>query len=195
MKIGIFSGSFNPIHTGHLIIANYLCEFEGLDEIWFIVSPQNPLKSKDSLMEDIHRITMVKETIRGNQKFRFCDIEYSLPLPAYTIQTLKALREKYPENKFHLIIGADNWLIFDRWKDYKEILNNYPVLIYPRHGYEIPPDCILSGKDVRITKSPVIEISSTFIREGISKGKNMNYYVPSDVYQYILSNALYQSKA
>ncbi|WP_455497464.1 nicotinate (nicotinamide) nucleotide adenylyltransferase [Coprobacter sp.] len=195
MKIGIFSGSFNPIHIGHLIIANYLCEFEGLDEIWFIVSPQNPLKSKDSLMNDIHRVVMVKEAIRENRKFKFCDIEFSLPLPSYTIQTLKALEEKYPQNEFYLIIGSDNWLIFDHWKDYKEILKNYPVLIYPRFGYEIKTNRInLPGKNVRVTKSPVIDISSTFIREGISKGKNMNYYMPSNVYQYILSKALYQSK-
>lgn len=195
MKIGIFSGSFNPIHTGHLIIANYLCEFEGLDEVWFIVSPQNPLKTKDSLMDDIHRIAMVKEAIQGNHKFKFCDIEFSLPLPSYTIQTLKALEEKFSQNEFYLIIGSDNWLIFDQWKDYKEILNHYQVLIYPRHGYEIQENSLpLSGKNVRITKSPIIEISSTFIREGISKGKNMNYYMPLNVYQYILSKALYQSR-
>ena len=169
MKIGIFSGSFNPIHTGHLIIANYLCEFEKLDEIWFVVSPQNPLKSKRDLLSDIHRITMVKKAIRGNRKFKYCDIEFSLPLPSYTVRTLKTLKEKYPENEFHLIIGSDNWLIFDRWKDYQEILDN-----------------------IQIAKSPIIEISSTFIREGISKGKNMNYYMPSNVYRYILSKALYQ---
>ena len=98
MKIGIFSGSFNPIHTGHLIIANYLCEFEKLDEIWFVVSPQNPLKSKRDLLSDIHRITMVKKAIRGNRKFKYCDIEFSLPLPSYTVRTLKTLKEKYPEN-------------------------------------------------------------------------------------------------
>ena len=136
MKIGIFSGSFNPIHTGHLIIANYLCEFEKLDEIWFVVSPQNPLKSKRDLLSDIHRITMVKKAIRGNRKFKYCDIEFSLPLPSYTVRTLKTLKEKYPENEFHLIIGSDNWLIFDRWKDYQEILDNYPIFIYPRLGYE-----------------------------------------------------------
>lgn len=146
-------------------------------------------------MNDIHRVAMVKEAIRENRKFKFCDIEFSLPLPSYTIQTLKALEEKYPQNEFYLIIGSDNWLIFDHWKDYKEILKNYPVLIYPRFGYEIKTNRInLPGKNVRVTKSPVIDISSTFIREGISKGKNMNYYMPSNVYQYILSKALYQSK-
>ena len=160
MKIGIFSGSFNPIHTGHLIIANYLCEFEKLDEIWFVVSPQNPLKSKRDLLSDIHRITMVKKAIRGNRKFKYCDIEFSLPLPSYTVRTLKTLKEKYPENEFHLIIIAS-----------KNSLN---------------------GKNIQIAKSPIIEISSTFIREGISKGKNMNYYMPSNVYRYILSKALYQ---
>ena len=192
MKIGIFSGSFNPIHTGHLIIANYLCEFEELDEIWFVVSPQNPLKSKKDLLSDIHRITMVKKAIRGNRKFKYCDIEFSLPLPSYTVRTLKTLKEKYPANEFHIIIGSDNWLIFDRWKDYQEILDNYPIFIYPRLGYEIASKNYLNGKNIQIAKSPIIEISSTFIREGISKGKNMNYYMPSNVYRYILSKALYQ---
>ncbi len=194
MKIGVFSGSFNPIHTGHLIIANYLCEFEGLDEIWFIVSPQNPSKSRDSLLDDSHRIAMVKKAIQGNRKFKYCDIESTLPLPSYTIRTLNTLSENYPQNEFCLIIGADNWLIFDRWKDYQKILDNYSIYIYPRLGYEIDPKRSLTGKNIQITRSPIIEISSTFIREGISKGKNMNYYMPSSVYRYILSNTLYQTQ-
>ena len=115
-----------------------------------------------------------------------------MPLPSYTVRTLKTLKEKYPENEFHLIIGSDNWLIFDRWKDYQEILDNYPIFIYPRLGYEIASKNSLNGKNIQIARSPIIEISSTFIREGISKGKNMNYYMPSNVYRYILSKALYQ---
>ena len=115
-----------------------------------------------------------------------------MPLPSYTIRTLKTLKEKYPENEFYLIIGSDNWLIFDRWKDYQEILDNYPIFIYPRLGYEITSTNSLNGKNIQIAGSPIIEISSTFIREGISKGKNMNYYMPSNVYRYILSKALYQ---
>lgn len=192
MKIGIFSGSFNPVHTGHLIIANYLCEFEDLDEIWFVVSPQNPIKLRSSLLTDSHRVAMVKEAIRENRKFKYCDIEFSLPAPSYTVRTLRTLREKYPEHEFCLIIGADNWLIFDRWRDYQEILDNHSIFIYPRLGYKIDPDRSLHGKSIQITQSPIIEISSTFIRKGIAEGKNMNYYVPSNVYRYIVSNRLYQ---
>ncbi|MCP9611930.1 nicotinate (nicotinamide) nucleotide adenylyltransferase [Coprobacter sp. LH1063] len=193
MKTGIFSGSFDPIHTGHLIIADYLCEYEELDEIWFIVSPHNPLKNSNELSDDIHRAEMVKRAIVRNEKFKFSDIEFSLPKPSYTINTLDFLKEKYPERDLYLIIGSDNWLVFDKWRDYQRIKKEYDILIYPRPGHVIKKEDILQ-KNIKLTQAPVIEISSTLIRNGIKEGKNMNYFVPESVYDYIVGNNLYCKK-
>lgn len=134
IKTAFFSGTFNPVHTGHLILANYLCEYEGFDEIWLSVSPQNPLREKLSSNNDRQRIEMLNMAVNGNSKIRTTDIEFTLPRPSYTIQTLEALRKKYPERIFTLIIGADNWLSFNRWKDYDKIIEEYPIYIYPRRG-------------------------------------------------------------
>ena len=190
IKTGVFSGSFNPIHTGHLIVANYMCQFGGLDEVWFVVSPQNPIKDKSSLLCDGQRVAMTELAIADYPYFCHCDIELSMPRPSYTIRTLDTLREQYPEREFYLIIGADNWMKFDLWKDSRRILDEYKLIIYPRKDYPIGRNDI-TEKNVTLSDAPIIEISSTFIREGLREGKNMNFFIPANVYDYIIKNRLY----
>lgn len=190
MRIGLFSGSFDPIHIGHLIIAEYMCEYEGLNEVWMSVSPQNPLKKSENLTDDRHRIAMVKAAIAGSSVLKYCDIESRLPVPSYTANTLRALSDAYPKHEFSLIIGADNWKVFDKWKDYKYIIENYKIMIYPRPGYDIEQSTLPAG--ITMYDTPVIGISSTFIREGFGSGKHMNYYVARNVYDYIIKNGLYK---
>lgn len=190
IQTAFFSGTFNPIHSGHLILANYLCEYAEFDEIWISVTPQNPLREKLSDQADKHRIEMLRRAVTGNPKIKATDIEFSLPLPSYTIQTLDFLREQYPEREFTLVIGADNWLRFNRWKESERIIGEYRICIYPRKGYEVDETALPTT--VRYCHAPIVEISSTQIREGIAAGKNMNYFVPQSVYDYITSLGLYQ---
>ena len=142
MDIGIFSGSFNPVHIGHLALANYLCEYQGLDEIWFMVTPHNPLKEETLLMDDALRLKLVRLAIAGYPKFRASDFEFHLPRPSYTVHTLDKLKEAYPQDTFHLIIGADNWALFPRWYQSERILAENHVLVYPRPGYPVSSDSL-----------------------------------------------------
>lgn len=175
-KTGIFSGSFNPIHIGHLALANWLCEFGGLDEVWFLVTPQNPLKRKADLLDDHFRLHLVEKAIRSYRKFKVCDIEFSLPSPLYTINTLAALTKEYPEKQFSLIIGADNWHNIEKWKEWEKLLTTYPVLIYPRLNF--PIETPVSYPLVRPVEAPVIEVSSSFIRESILAKKDIRFFLP-----------------
>ncbi|NDW17957.1 nicotinate-nucleotide adenylyltransferase [Dysgonomonas sp. 216] len=190
MNIGIFSGSFNPIHIGHLILANYISEFTDIDEVWFLVSPQNPLKN-DNLEDEQIRLEMVNLALSGYPKLKACDFEFSLPRPSYTVNTLDALKKKYTEHKFSLIIGADNWKNFELWKDYKTILNNFDIYIYPRLLFDIEASDILKD-NITILDSPIIEISSTFIRNSIKDKKNVKAFLSEKVYEYISKNNLYK---
>ncbi len=190
MNIGIFSGTFNPIHMGHLMLASYLAEYEGFDEVWLSVSPQNPMRARALPGYDKHRCEMVKIATSRCRHVEPCEIELSLPQPTYTITTLDALREQYPQHSFTLIIGADNWLIFDKWREYHRILNEYRVCIYPRRGYEIDVDNLPDS--VRFVNAPLVELSSTWIRNGLAEGRNINIFLPAGVYDYICQNNLYQ---
>ncbi len=191
MKIGVFSGSFNPIHIGHMVLANFITEFTDIDEVWFLVTPQNPLKEDAVLLDEDIRFEMTKLALANYPKLKASDFEFSLPKPSYTIHTLEALCEAYPENIFALIIGADNWESFEKWKDFEDILQEYRICVYPRLDYDISIPKMLKNS-VEELNSPVIEISSTFIRESLIKGKDMHAFLPESVYQYIKENSLYQ---
>jgi nicotinate-nucleotide adenylyltransferase len=191
MNVGIFSGSFNPVHTGHVIIAGYIVEYTDIDEIWFLVSPQNPKKPADELSYEQLRLEMAKIALKEYTKLKVSDFEFSMPKPSYTVNTLKALREKYPENSFSLVIGADNWGIFENWKEYDKILEEFALKVYPRLGSYIAIPGKLKNK-VEALNSPIIEISSTFIREGIAGGRNMRAFLPDGVYEYIIEKGLYK---
>lgn len=174
-KIGIFSGSFNPIHIGHLALANYLCEFEGLDELWFMVSPQNPLKEQSDLWPDALRLKLVQLAIEGYPKFHASNFEFTLPRPSYTINTLDKLKAAYPELEFHLIIGSDNWTLFNQWREPERIISENKLLIYPRPGFPIDGNKLPAT--VRLVHSPTFEISSTFIRQALAAGKDVRYFL------------------
>jgi nicotinate-nucleotide adenylyltransferase len=190
MKIGILPGSFNPVHVGHLAIANYLAEYEGFDQIWFLITPQNPLKNKNELMDQDLRLGMLQKSVEGYDKFVISTIEWNMPQPSYTINTLQKLRVTYPQDTFELIIGSDNWATFHRWKDYQLILKNFKVLIYPRRGSD---RIQLHHPNVRLCKgAPKIEISSTFIREAIAKGKDVRFYMPPGLFQEVVDSGFIQ---
>ena len=189
-KIGIYSGSFNPVHIGHLALANYLCEFEGVDEVWFLVTPHNPLKEQGELMDDELRLRLVQLAVEGYPRFRASDFEFHLPRPSYSIHTLEALRRSYPETEFTLIIGSDNWLCFDRWFEAKRIVSEFGLLIYPRPGFEV--DETMLPPHVRMVHAPCIEVSSTFVRQALRQGKDVRLFLPAKVYDEV--KLLFNSK-
>lgn len=182
-SIGIFGGSFNPIHIGHLALANYLCEYGDLDEVWFMVSPQNPFKRDSKLWDDELRLELAHLAVEGYPKFKVCDIEFHLPRPSYTINTLNSLKEQYPDKDFTLIIGADNWSMFPRWRSADEIISQYKVLIYPRPGFTINAEELPST--IRLVNTPQLEVSSTFIRESLEAGKDVRYFLHPKVWERI----------
>lgn len=192
LQIGIFSGSFNPVHTGHLILANYICEFTDLDEVWFVVTPHNPLKEAGDLLEDNIRLHMVRLALEEFDHMMVSDVEFHMPRPSYTIDTLTKLSNEHPDKSFTLIIGGDNWKRFHQWKKHEELISNYPVFVYPRLGETVViPEEYHSS--VRLVGAPIVEISSTFIRESIQNGKDMRAFLPSQVHDFIIENGLYGS--
>lgn len=192
-KVGIFPGSFNPIHVGHLVLANYMREFTSLDEVWFVVSPQNPLKKLGSLIDDDIRLHMTQLALTDFENLSVSDIEFSLPRPSYTFNTLEKLSATYPEKEFTLLIGSDNWTTFHKWKDNKLLLEEYSIIIYPRLGNNVTLSESIP-KSVQLVDAPVIEISSTFIRESIKNGKNIRAFLPAKVYDFIQEKGLYKEK-
>lgn len=190
-KIGLYFGTFNPIHVGHLIISNYMVGYTNLDEIWFVVSPLNPLKKKESLLEDYHRLNLVRIAIEQNPKLKACDEEFNLPIPSYTINTLTYLKEKYLDYEFNLIMGEDNLRSFRKWKNHEEILKSHQLYVYPRvltAQEEIDND---SEKNTfnhpKIIKcdAPIMKISSSFIRKAISENKDVRYLLTPEVFKYV----------
>ena len=192
MRIGIFGGSFNPIHSGHAIIAHHIITSGVVDRLWLMVSPVNPLKvDKERQVNDTDRLRMVEMVSRPMEHVETSAFEFTMPKPSYTIDTLNALQAKFPDDEFYLVIGADNWVVFDRWRNNKEILAKYHVFIYPRLGHEVNiPDNL---KDrITLIDAPVIELSSTEIRERLAKGQSVRYYVPDEVLKYIERKHLYR---
>jgi nicotinate-nucleotide adenylyltransferase len=191
MKIGLFFGSFNPVHIGHLVIANYMVEFTDLQQLWFVISPHNPLKPKHSLLADHHRRTLMDIAVDDEPRFRISDIEFTMPQPSYTIDTLTWLREKHPSHNFVIIMGSDGLPTFDKWKNYRIIEEEYQRYVYPRPGYPVDP---AEHKNITVVNAPLLEISSSFIREAVSNGKDIRYFLPVKVYDYILEMNLYRKK-
>lgn len=195
-KIGLYFGSFNPVHIGHLAIAGYMVEFGGLDQIWFVISPHNPLKKKETLLADHQRLYMVQLAIGDNHKMKVSDIEFKLPMPSYTIDTLTYLKEKYPADKFCLVMGEDNLYTLHKWKNANELISNYSIYYYPRPDTIKPAspflDQILSKADIHPVNAPLMDISGTFIRNGIKKGRNMSYFLPPVVWKYIEEMHFYE---
>jgi nicotinate-nucleotide adenylyltransferase len=188
----IFSGSFNPVHAGHLIIANYVVEFTDADEFLFVVSPHNPFKPKGELVDFRHRINMVKIAFEGlDLPVAVCEIENTMPQPSYTVNTVNALSEKYPDKNFSLLIGADNLVHFHLWKDAAKIIKHHRLLVYPRAGFNNSDELYAKNNAVKLD-APIIEISSTFIRNNISKGHNIRTLLPKAVFEYIHEHKLYR---
>jgi nicotinate-nucleotide adenylyltransferase len=183
MKIGLFFGSFNPVHSGHMIIAQFMAEFSVLDQIWMVVSPQNPLKPAGTLLQDYQRLQLVELAIDGYRKIKVSKIEFELPRPSYTIHTLAYLREKHPEHEFALIMGADNLETFHKWKNYELILEDHDIFVYPRPGSD--GGNLKDHSRVHWTDAPVMEISSTFIRNAIKNKKDVSFMMPEKVAAYI----------
>ena len=190
MTIGVYSGSFDPIHTGHAMVANYVGQWSGVDEVWIMVSRQNPLKSGMMPEADHHRMRMAELVANKCANVKASDFELSLPLPSYTYVTLCKLREAYPEHKFKLIIGSDNWLNLGRWRDADKIIKEFGLVIYPRPCYVTP---LQPPKGVEVlSKGPAAHVSASFVREMVASGGNINYFVPVEVAEYINTHNLYR---
>lgn len=186
--VGILGGSFNPIHMGHLMLAEYLTQWNYVDKIWLTLSPLNPLKDANGLLPDMKRLTMMSIATKEASGIETCDIELSMPRPSYTIDTLDLLNRRHRSKHFKLVIGSDNWRIFDKWRDHQRILDEYGVIVYPRPGYPID-SVYVDGME--IVNAPMVNISSTFVRDAIIKGKDMTYFLPPAVFKYIRDNKLY----
>lgn len=191
MKIGLFFGSFNPIHVGHLIIADSILQNSDLDQIQFVISPQNPFKEKKSLLHEFDRYDMVKKAIESNHNFSVSDIEFSLPKPSYTIDTLIHLQEKYPTKSFSIIMGEDNLTNFHKWKNASEILKNYEVYVYPRPFSKLPIEEYQNHSRIHKVEAPLVEISSTMIRKRIKEHQSIQYVVLESVIEYIKKKNFY----
>lgn len=189
-KIGLFFGSYNPIHVGHLIIANYMATFSGLKEVWLVVSPHNPLKHKSGLANMYDRLEMAKLATENAPQIRVSDIEFKLPQPSYTIDTLAHLHERYPEKEFVLIMGADNLNSLKKWKNFEVLLQNYQIYVYPRPGADVSE--WLNHPSIIFTDTPEMEISSTFIRKAIKENKNVQFFVPDNVLAFIDQKSMYR---
>ncbi|WP_340066316.1 nicotinate (nicotinamide) nucleotide adenylyltransferase [Ascidiimonas aurantiaca] len=193
-KVGLYFGTFNPIHVGHLIIANHMVEFSDLEEVWLVVTPHNPVKKKSSLLEDHHRYQMVWEATKEYSKLKPSNIEFNLPQPNYTVKTLLHLQERYPHIIFSLIMGEDNLKNFHKWKNYEAILENHHLFVYPRISKNQIDPRLENHSHIHYIKAPVMEISSTFIRKSIGDGKNIRPLLPEAVWKYLDEMNFYKKK-
>jgi len=196
-KIGLFFGSFNPIHIGHLILANYILEHSDMQELWFVVSPQNPFKDKKSLLKDHNRLDMVQLAIKNYPKMRASNVEFSLPTPSYTIDTLTYLQEKHPDYSFSLIMGEDNLKSLHKWKNYELLLKNHQIIVYPRIlGEDISTPLnvteLKNHENIHQIDAPIIELSATEIRNMIKEGKNTRPMLPPEVFEYLDGSSFYK---
>ncbi|MDQ1163632.1 nicotinate-nucleotide adenylyltransferase [Chryseobacterium sp. SORGH_AS 447] len=192
-KIGLFFGSFNPIHIGHLILANYILEHSDMDELWFVVSPQNPFKEKKSLLKDHNRLDMVQLAVKNYPNMRASNVEFSLPQPSYTIDTLTYLHEKYPDYSFSLIMGEDNLAGLHKWKNAEALIKNHHIIVYPRIFEGEKKDSeLLQHENISLIKAPVIELSATEIRDMIRTGKNVRPMLPPEVFEYLDGSSFYK---
>ena len=189
-KVGIYSGSFNPIHHGHVMLANYLVEFADLDELWFVVTPQNPLKQKEDLLDDDERLKMVQLAVGDDPRLKVSDIEMHLSTPSYTINTLTSLSEQCPDCKFIFICGMDSLQNFKNWREYQRILDNYELLVFPREGYDGGE--LINYPSVTVLKTPIVEVSSTFIRQCIKEGRDVRHFMPEKAFAYLKANRFYE---
>jgi len=189
MKIGLYFGSFNPIHNGHLIIANHVLNETNLDRIWFVISPQNPFKPSSTLLNEYDRLHLVQKAIEGDDRLRASEIEFSLPKPSYTVHTLTYLTERYPDHSFKIIIGSDSFQNLDKWKNAEVLIRNHEFVIYNRPGFDVSNSF---GATIKIMDAPLLEISATYIRELIRQGKSIKYLVPKTVEEEILSLRFYR---
>ena len=189
-KTGLFFGSFNPVHTGHMIIANFMVSQTDLDEVWLVVSPHNPLKPKQSLARDHDRLHLVRLAIGSAPGLKASDIEFGLPKPSYTIDTLTYLKEKYPDRQFVLIMGSDNLATLQKWKNYELILRDYTIYVYQRPGYD--PGELAQHPAVSIYEAPLMQTSATYVRQCLKQGKSIQYLVPDSVFHYLETSSLYR---
>ena len=185
MKVGLFFGSFNPIHIGHMIIANYIVEFSDLEEVWFVVTPQSPFKQKKSMLSNHHRLAIANIAVEDFDKLKTSDIEFALPQPNYTINTLAHIEEKFPKHQFCLIMGEDNLKGFHKWKNYETILQNYELYVYPRISDGKTENQFLNHSKITKVNAPIVQISSTFIRKSIQQNKDIRTMLPTNVWKYI----------
>ena len=191
MKIGLYFGSFNPIHNGHLIIAQHFLEETDLEKIWFVVSPQNPFKQNHSLLNEYHRLFLVQKAIEGESNMKAVDIEFSLPKPSYTIDTMTYLEEKYPEHQFCIIMGSDSFQNLEKWKSGFLIMTRYPIYIYVRSGFEVDQKKIT--ENIVVLKAPLLDISASLIRKKIGEGKSVRYLIPDSVNEEIVNAGYYKN--
>ena len=192
-KIGLFFGSFNPIHIGHLILGNYILENSDMEELWFVVSPQNPFKDKKTLLNDHNRLDMVQLAVKNYPKMRASNVEFSLPKPSYTIDTLTYLKEKYPDYSFALIMGEDNLDSLPKWKNSEKLITDYHIIVYPRtFDGEKKDHEYLQHENISLVNAPIIELSATEIRKMIKEGKNVRPMLPPEVFDYLDGSSLYK---
>lgn len=185
MKIGLYFGSFNPVHIGHLVIANHMVEHSDLEEVWFVVTPHNPFKKKSSLLDNYQRLELVYRATKDYDKLKPSDIEFNLPQPSYTVNTLIHLQEKYPKHDFSLIMGEDNLKSLHKWKNYEVILENHDIYVYPRISENTVETQFTGHEKIHVIEAPIMELSSTFIRKCIKTGKNVKPMLPEHVWEYL----------